>query len=228
MKQRLIALAITATMAALATSATTAATFNLKLVGVITGNPNGDSTPRIDLAGDDWTYDDVAETVSAGSRYEVQYLTGPFTVFRHNIDGFVLDASPGGGPANGTFFECIEGVFGPQNLGGIALCGAYRFGMNFIDESLPTWGPGLAFQKGLNANPIAGGDDTDNGTQQNLNSLFDGASLQSWDGTTLVVGNFVSGVDGTQFTYQVVPVPAAAWLFGSALGLLGWMRRKSA
>ena len=25
-----------------------------------------------------------------------------------------------------------------------------------------------------------------------------------------------------------VPIPAAAWLFGSALGLLGWMRRRSA
>ena len=25
----------------------------------------------------------------------------------------------------------------------------------------------------------------------------------------------------------VVPIPATAWLFGSALGLLGWMRRKS-
>jgi len=25
-------------------------------------------------------------------------------------------------------------------------------------------------------------------------------------------------------TYQVIPIPAAAWLFGSALGLLGWMR----
>jgi len=28
-------------------------------------------------------------------------------------------------------------------------------------------------------------------------------------------------------TYQVVPVPAAAWLFGSAIGLLGWVRRRT-
>jgi len=28
--------------------------------------------------------------------------------------------------------------------------------------------------------------------------------------------------------FGVVPIPAAAWLFGSALGLLGWMRRKAA
>jgi hypothetical protein len=30
------------------------------------------------------------------------------------------------------------------------------------------------------------------------------------------------------FTPAVIPVPAAVWLFGSALGLLGWLRRKSA
>jgi len=29
-------------------------------------------------------------------------------------------------------------------------------------------------------------------------------------------------------TTEVVPVPAAVWLFGSALGLLGWMRRRAA
>jgi hypothetical protein len=29
-------------------------------------------------------------------------------------------------------------------------------------------------------------------------------------------------------TTAVVPVPAAAWMFGSALGLLGWMRRRAA
>lgn len=34
------------------------------------------------------------------------------------------------------------------------------------------------------------------------------------------------GLDST-FNIQVVPVPAAVWLFGSALGVLGWARRKS-
>lgn len=30
-------------------------------------------------------------------------------------------------------------------------------------------------------------------------------------------------------TYEIlpVPVPAAVWLFGSAVGLLGWMRRRA-
>jgi hypothetical protein len=31
-----------------------------------------------------------------------------------------------------------------------------------------------------------------------------------------------------KFTPAVIPVPAAAWLFGSALGMLGWHRRRTA
>jgi hypothetical protein len=39
----------------------------------------------------------------------------------------------------------------------------------------------------------------------------------------------INFIDRTaEYTINTVPVPAAAWLFGSALGLLGWLRRKSA
>ena len=38
-------------------------------------------------------------------------------------------------------------------------------------------------------------------------------------------GDFANGLfKTTGFAVTTVPVPAAAWLFGSALGLLGWMR----
>ena len=32
---------------------------------------------------------------------------------------------------------------------------------------------------------------------------------------------------GYVYTITVVPVPAAAWLFGSALALLGWLKRRT-
>lgn len=35
-------------------------------------------------------------------------------------------------------------------------------------------------------------------------------------------------IDNVSIQADVVPIPAAVWLFGSALGMLGWMRRKVA
>jgi hypothetical protein len=39
--------------------------------------------------------------------------------------------------------------------------------------------------------------------------------------------NFGVPLDTVAIEVQVVPVPAAAWLFGSALGLLAWVRRRT-
>jgi len=41
------------------------------------------------------------------------------------------------------------------------------------------------------------------------------------------VGQAGWGVENVRMDVQVVPVPAAVWLFGSALGALGWMRRRT-
>jgi len=38
----------------------------------------------------------------------------------------------------------------------------------------------------------------------------------------------LQGIAIDNLSVQVVPVPAAVWLFGSGLGLLGWFRRRSA
>ena len=90
-----------------------------------------------------------------------------------------------------------------------AVLGTPSITMSFIDHDYAT------SSDGFNANslelPIVtlwGAD----GTYDDMTGAFDTNS------TTL----------GTDLTFQVVPVPAAVWFFGSALGLLGWIRRKAA
>ena len=75
----------------------------------------------------------------------------------------------------------------------------------------------------------------DGATLVDLNTLVDltGTGFvsldEAWDindaGEIVGVGTLSTGGEGA-FVLQVVPIPAAVWLFGSALGALGWMRRR--
>jgi hypothetical protein len=51
-------------------------------------------------------------------------------------------------------------------------------------------------------------------------------SGDTWDTCELAVDNTAAISNGGTWLRTVVPVPAAVWLFGSALGLLGLMTRR--
>ena len=53
--------------------------------------------------------------------------------------------------------------------------------------------------------------------------LIDGINEVSFS-TSATTGDYVIGQ--VDLHYSAVPIPAAVWLFGSALAGLGWMRRK--
>jgi hypothetical protein len=80
---------------------------------------------------------------------------------------------------------------------------------------------------------ISGGNVTTNSGEfrRALGSAGSGcATYIVWDGTRISCGTLTTGklaITGNVLESPVVPVPAAVWLMGSALGLLGWIRRKS-
>jgi len=132
-----------------------------------------------------------------------------------------------GGIASASSYTCVEGDFLPPL--GVSGCGGYTFGANFIDESTTIW-------SGTSVSQTLGGDDVSSGAAIRSIAVFDFGldGITGIDGLTsgdlIIIGNGIAvGTVGGQamtFQVQVVPIPAAAWLFGSALGLLGWSHRR--
>jgi len=82
----------------------------------------------------------------------------------------------------------------------------------------------LSLLMSANSTSLFSSDALDNSIGQSLETLSGRFNLQAGD---LVYINSDASGTATAFSSSVVPVPAAVWLFGSALGLMGWMRRKS-
>jgi len=180
-----------------------------------------------------WDWDGT--TLSSVGVYSATGSLGssPFspTILNDNIVNLTMTPGNGtagsGSTAGTTAYTCNEGTF----LGGVGAngCGNYTLGLNFIDESTTVY-------SGLTVSQTIGGDDVSTGAPRTISSYaFDFVSVTGTGqnlGDLIKIGNGqplgVAGLSGELMTFQVVPVPAAAWLFGSALGLLGWARRRVA
>ncbi len=187
-------------------------------------------------------------TTTAGTL--VLNLTGTFTNGSWSITGGTVGFSDAG-------FACQQGGLGGTGLGTLCLNSGVAGGQNTTNGSSLSWGVDIdgaatgnsAFTEisvrnavggavieslsGVLASvAVSGGNVTTNSGEfrRALGSSGSGCSTYIvWDGTRVSCGTLTTGllnISGT-VTESVVPVPAAVWLMGSALGLLGWARRKA-
>jgi hypothetical protein len=147
--------------------------------------------------------------------------------FSNDLYGFITTNAVTG-PADGAFGQLSGATVNIDTLIGNTLGG--DFGANGVLKangpsdrgwavSLNGWGQSIG-------GTVAGNVETRFGQQTIVQGW-------RWDGLSAainntIVGNITSDLLSGQIAFTVVPVPAAVWLFASALGLLGFARRRSA
>ncbi len=171
-----------------------------------------------------WTAGNVVYTGSLNDDLSFLNLSWTGTVGVEPLNLFVNGATSGSynaaGDASGTFF-CFNGPVGVGALGA-DFCGN--------GTATPPTTSALGPQTIANKN-LANGFDTftDNGDGTitiTLSSTVYEACIADF---ACIPGSGSSNVFAKwtlNATLGVIPVPAAVWLFGSALGLLGWLRRR--
>ncbi len=153
------------------------------------------------------------------------------------------------GTTTAASYTCIEGNF----LGGVGAngCLSTSLGGDFIDQSSALYNvlgdancvnrtiggddSSTGNPRGLGTSS-GGGCDTQDGAYKQWSTFSDGTGVNGglltlWNGagptsciTTTTKDAACAGV--TKLVLQAIPVPAAVWLFGSGLGLLGLARRR--
>ena len=231
-------------LAAMAFSGTAlSATYTYDLVSLATGSSNGSAAAFLygNIA---YTVDDSAPGVvsQAGAGTGGAYFDVSGTaLMTYQFNGLTV----GNGAASATAYSCIEGSFG--GVVGANICGNYTLGSNGVDQSTVDYStvPGTRTLNN-NAGTLASDDVTSGALQQASDmacTIVSGTAGSSdnlvcessaWNSAGVDDSGNATGesTDGMQFIFShtgsaIVPVPAAAWLFGSALGLLGWVRRRA-
>jgi hypothetical protein len=231
MKKTILALAISA-----AASTTSATTWNLVDVRSFSASGSGVLTGQIRVGGVavdsvEFTDNPAIDLISSGD-FSVLFHIGNFdangnglgaSMFTWNFSNLVASTA-------GSFsadFSCTEGTF--TFTVGASLCGNYNFGPNYTNESTVMPDGTVAI----------GGDDTFSGICSQVPCTTPiGQSIADFQGllptgatdfvSTIILSNGAPFGSGSQFTWAAeVPIPATAWLFGSALlGLSGISRKR--
>jgi hypothetical protein len=188
------------------------------LTGVTTYSSNGSANLNIAASTATWDLNtSTGVATQTGGNYSAKASVGKTLLFTHTMTGGVLSS----GTATGTSWGCTEGIFG--GIVGAHICGNFTLGLNGTVDS-------IVGNSGTAVTVTILGDDVASGAPQSLANSYSGLSLSNLGGGNWKLGNGVDGVGGYDFFFNVavVPVPAAVWLFGSALGLMGVMRRRTA